>query len=80
MHQGRNVFWLPSYGPESRGGTCNCDVILSDTDIASPLVAHPNVAFIFNQPSYDKFEPIVAGREPQILIPASLAQVRHAKT
>ena len=57
MRLGRNVSWLPSYGPESRGGTCNCDVILSDIDIAAPLVDHPNSAFIFNQPSLDKFEP-----------------------
>jgi 2-oxoglutarate ferredoxin oxidoreductase subunit gamma len=59
MRSGLNVSWLPSYGPESRGGTCNCDVILSEHDIAAPLVESPNVAFIFNQPSLDKFEPQV---------------------
>jgi 2-oxoglutarate ferredoxin oxidoreductase subunit gamma len=59
MYEGKNVSWLPSYGPESRGGTCNCDVILSDDEIAAPVVDTPNVAFIFSQPSMDKFEPNV---------------------
>lgn len=59
MYEGKNVSWLPSYGPESRGGTCNCDVILSDDEIAAPVVDTPNVAFIFSQPSMDKFEPDV---------------------
>lgn len=59
MDEGRNVSWLPSYGPESRGGTCNCDVILSDGDIAAPIVDNPQVAILFNQPSMDKFEPTV---------------------
>ena len=59
MYNGKNVSWLSSYGPESRGGTCNCDVILSEADITAPLVEHPNIAFIFNQPSMDKFEPRV---------------------
>jgi 2-oxoglutarate ferredoxin oxidoreductase subunit gamma len=61
MNEGRNVSWLPSYGPESRGGTCNCDVILSDISIAAPIVNHPEVALLFNQPSVDKFEPTVPG-------------------
>ena len=60
MDDGRNVSWLPSYGPESRGGTCNCDVILSDGDIPAPIVDYPEVAILFNQPSVDKFEPTVA--------------------
>jgi 2-oxoglutarate ferredoxin oxidoreductase subunit gamma len=60
MYEGRNVSWLPSYGPESRGGTCNCDVILSDEEIAAPFVETPDVAFLLNQPSVEKFEPRVA--------------------
>ena len=56
MRAGRNVSWLPSYGPESRGGTCNCDVILADGEIASPVVDPPDVAVLFNQPSLEKFE------------------------
>ena len=57
MQEGRNVSWLPSYGPESRGGTCNCDVILSDGEIASPVIYHPGVVIVFNQPSMDRFFP-----------------------
>ena len=52
----RQVSWLPSYGPEMRGGTCNCSVILSDTQIGSPIVSNPNVLVAMNLPSLDKFE------------------------
>ena len=52
----RQVSWLPSYGPEMRGGTCNCSVILSDTKIGSPIVSNPNVLVAMNLPSLDKFE------------------------
>lgn len=53
--EGREVSWLPSYGPEMRGGTANCSVTLSDIAIGSPLVMHPNVLVAMNQPSCDKF-------------------------
>jgi 2-oxoglutarate ferredoxin oxidoreductase subunit gamma len=59
MHQGRYVSWLPSYGPEMRGGTANCHVVLSDERIGSPLVSVPTVAVAFNQPSLEKFGPQV---------------------
>lgn len=52
----REVSWLPSYGPEMRGGTCNCSIILSDTKIGSPIVSNPNVLVAMNLPSLDKFE------------------------
>lgn len=52
----REVSWLPSYGPEMRGGTCNCSIILSDSKIGSPIVANPNVLVAMNLPSLDKFE------------------------
>lgn len=52
----REISWLPSYGPEMRGGTCNCSVILSDTKIGSPIVSNPNVLVAMNLPSLDKFE------------------------
>lgn len=51
----REVSWLPSYGPEMRGGTANCSVTLSDDPVGSPLVTSPNVLVAMNQPSYDKF-------------------------
>ncbi|MDR2035578.1 MAG: 2-oxoacid:acceptor oxidoreductase family protein [Coriobacteriales bacterium] len=52
---GREVSWLPSYGPEMRGGTANCSVCLSDSPIGSPLVTDPDVLVAFNRPSYDSF-------------------------
>lgn len=56
MAKGKNITWLPSYGPESRGGTCNCSVILSDEEIGSPIVNHPDYLVVFNVPSFVKFE------------------------
>ncbi len=50
------VTWLPSYGPEMRGGTANCSVIISDTLIGSPIVSKPNILIVMNLPSYDKYE------------------------
>lgn len=51
----REVSWLPSYGPEMRGGTANCSVTLADDPIGSPLVVQPNALIAMNQPSFDKF-------------------------
>jgi len=59
MDAGRNVTWIPSYGPEMRGGTANCTVIISSDPIGAPVVARPDVAIVLNQPSFDKYEPIV---------------------
>ena len=53
--EGRELSWLPSYGPEMRGGTANCSVCLSDEPIGSPLVVEPDVLVAMNQPSLDKF-------------------------
>ena len=52
----RQLSWLPSYGPEMRGGTANCNVILSDDPVGSPIVQHPNVLIVMNTPSLDKYE------------------------
>ncbi len=60
MDEGRHVTWIPSYGPEMRGGTANCTVIISDDDIGSPLVRHPTAVIAMNLPSLDKYEPLVA--------------------
>lgn len=54
--EGRQLSWLPSYGPEMRGGTANCNVILSDNPVGSPIVEHPNVLMVMNNPSLDKYE------------------------
>ena len=56
----RQLSWLPSYGPEMRGGTASCTVILSDEPIGSPIVDHPNVCMVMNNPSLDKYENLVA--------------------
>lgn len=53
--EGRQLSWLPSYGPEMRGGTANCSVCLSDDPIGSPLVLEPDILIAMNQPSLDKF-------------------------
>ena len=53
--EGREVSWLPSYGPEMRGGTANCSVTISDEPIGSPLIINPNIFVAMNLPSYDKF-------------------------
>ena len=55
LFEDRELSWMPSYGPEMRGGTANCSVCISDEPIGSPLVLEPNVLFAMNQPSYDKF-------------------------
>ena len=55
----RQLSWLPSYGPEMRGGTANCNVILSDDPVGSPIVQHPNVLIVMNTPSLDKYEKAV---------------------
>ncbi|MDR1541855.1 MAG: 2-oxoacid:acceptor oxidoreductase family protein [Clostridiales bacterium] len=54
--QGRQVSWLPSYGPEMRGGTANCSVIISDEPIGSPIVTKPNILIAMNLPSLDRYE------------------------
>lgn len=60
MENSKQVTWIPSYGPEMRGGTANCTVIISDEEIGSPLVRHPKVLMAFNLPSLDKYESSVA--------------------
>lgn len=56
MMEGRYLSWLPSYGPEMRGGTANCNVILSDREVGSPIVTRPDILMVMNGPSLDKFE------------------------
>jgi len=57
MQEGKNVTWFPSYGPEMRGGTANCTVVISDEPVASPIVDTPDVVVAMNIPSLLKFEP-----------------------
>lgn len=59
MIENKHVSWLPSYGPEQRGGTANVQVIVSDEPVGSPVISHPTAAIVLNKPSFDKFEPTV---------------------
>lgn len=59
MEEGKQVAWIPSYGPEMRGGTANCTVIISDDAVGSPIVTNPGIAIVMNRPSLDKYEPLV---------------------
>jgi len=56
MHEGKQVSWLPSYGPEMRGGTCNCTVVVSDKPVGSPVIRSPRAVLAMNLPSLEKFE------------------------
>lgn len=59
MDSGRFVTWIPSYGPEMRGGTAHCTVIISDDPIGAPIVERPDIALVLNGPSHDKYEGLV---------------------
>lgn len=59
MDSDMNVSWLPSYGPEMRGGTCNCSVIISEDLVGSPIITNPSTVIVMNRPSLDKFEPLL---------------------
>ncbi|MBO5247833.1 MAG: 2-oxoacid:acceptor oxidoreductase family protein [Clostridia bacterium] len=60
LMDGKNVSWLPSYGPEMRGGTASCGVIVGDETVGSPIVSRPDVLVAMNLPSLDKYESSVA--------------------
>ena len=66
LDSGLQVTWIPSYGPEMRGGTAYCTVIVSDEPIGSPVVRNPRAAIVMNLPSLEKYEPLV--REGGLLI------------
>ena len=79
MLEGKHVSWLPSYGPEMRGGTANCHVIVSDEPIASPYVAEPDVVIAMNLPSMDKFAPQLK-KDGTLIINSSLIEVEPERT
>jgi 2-oxoglutarate ferredoxin oxidoreductase subunit gamma len=54
--EGKYVSWIPSYGPEMRGGTANCSVAISDEEVSSPMITEPDTLIILNRPSLEKFE------------------------
>ncbi len=60
MKENLNTSFLPSYGPEMRGGTANCSVVISEKEVASPIIGNPDILVAFNRPSLDKFVPNMA--------------------
>lgn len=78
LAEGRHVTWIPSYGPEMRGGTANCTVIISDKEIGSPLTRHPTGALVLNPPSFDRFEPAMK-KEGVLIVNTSLVATRSQR-
>lgn len=76
--EGRNTTWFPSYGPEMRGGTANCHVIVSDEEIGSPIINNPDVLICMTRPAIDKFERLVK-EEGFILADSSLIEKDRIK-
>lgn len=76
---GKNVSWLPSYGPEKRGGTANCHVIVGDEEVGSPIISSASVLIAMNGPSLEKFESLV---EPGgiIITDKSLVPIKPTRT
>ena len=79
IKEGKQVAWIPSYGPEMRGGTAYCTVVVSDVRIGSPIVTNPQSICVFNRPSFDKFESRV---KPQglFIVNSSLINVTSDRT
>lgn len=79
IEEEKQVVWLPSYGPEMRGGTAYCTVVVSDRRIGSPIISNPQCACVFNRPSLDKFAPKV---KPGglIIVNSSLIDVKSDRT
>ncbi len=74
MQEGQQVVWLPSYGPEMRGGTAYCTVVVSDEPIGSPIISTPKALVVLNRPSMDKFAPRVKSGGT-IIVNSSLIEV-----
>jgi 2-oxoglutarate ferredoxin oxidoreductase subunit gamma len=75
LKEDKQVSWLPSYGPEMRGGTANCSVILSETPVGSPIITEPDVLVAMNLPSLEKYiDTVVPGG--QIYVDSSLIDVK----
>lgn len=79
MDSGRHVTWIPSYGPEMRGGTAHCIVIISDEPIGAPIVERPTIALVLNGPSYDKYESRVLP-DGLLVVNSSLADERSTRS
>jgi len=74
MDTGSVVTWIPSYGPEMRGGTANCTVVIADEEIGSPLVERPPAVIAMNLPSFDRYEPLI---QPGGVLAVNQSMVDH---
>lgn len=74
-----NASWLPSYGPEMRGGTANCSVVVSDGEVYTPIVSAPDTVIVMNEPSLPKFEPMVK-KGGLLILNSSLINSRPTRT
>jgi 2-oxoglutarate ferredoxin oxidoreductase subunit gamma len=79
MAEGREVFWIPAYGPEMRGGTAACTVIVADEPIGSPVVDRLDALVALNPPSMAKYEPLVAG-DGLLVVNDSLIEAEPGRT
>lgn len=77
--ENKQVSWLPSYGPEMRGGTANCSVIISDEPVSSPIIVNPTILVVMNAPSFEKFEDAVV-KDGYIFADASLISNEFKRT
>ena len=79
MNDGKHVTWIPSYGPEMRGGTANCTVVVSDEPIGSPLAGRPGIVIAFNQPSVLKYQDLVKPGGV-LVVNSSIVEVKVERT
>jgi 2-oxoglutarate ferredoxin oxidoreductase subunit gamma len=79
LEENQFVTWIPSYGPEMRGGTAYCTVIISDEEIGSPLTRHPTAAIVMNAPSFDRFESQMA-KDGVLVVNSSLVTTKSHRT
>ncbi|UCG34425.1 MAG: 2-oxoacid:acceptor oxidoreductase family protein [Phycisphaerales bacterium] len=79
LEEGKSVTWLPSYGPEMRGGTANCTVVIGDKPIGSPLITTPRAAIVMNRPSLERFAPMLR-KGGLLVIDSTLITVNSDRT
>ena len=78
MTEGKSVSWLPSYGPEMRGGTANCNVIVTEDTVDSPIITDATAALVLNKPSLNKFEKVIQ-KKGVLLINSSLIEQKSSR-
>jgi len=79
MLEGKEISWIPSYGPEMRGGTANCNVTISDRKIGSPVISVPDTLIAMNRPSMEKFEDSLV-KDGVLIYNSSLIDVKPERT